>query len=120
MTQPFIPSSFAAKAGARLDVVEAALAGKSAVGHTHAWADITGKPTIPVITQGAHLAAPTGTATTNLPTNYNTLSGLLGLSDGLNSANAAQNAMGGIVNDHKSKITSIISTLEANGMRAAA
>ena len=52
-----------------------------------------------IIAPIAHIAPVSNTITTtgiatNLPTNFNTLSGLLGIANGLNDANTAQNALG--------------------------
>lgn len=62
------------------------------------------------------IANVTGTAADNNPTNFTTLSGLLGIASGLNTANANQNAMADMVNAQETAINDLISyvgTLEA-------
>lgn len=65
-------------------------------------------------------------AVTNLPANYNTLSGLLGLSDGLNTANAAQNDLATkynylatLYNDMVGKFNAVLLQLQTAGMQLA-
>lgn len=74
------------------------------------------------------IADPSGTAGTNAPndavTNYNVITTLLGsLTGAVNAASTKQNAIadivntnGGITNDHKVKITALISACEAAGI----
>lgn len=65
--------------------------------------DLTNKPTIPSFSAQAHIADgatnAADNATTNSVTTYNTLSGLLGIANGLNSANSAQNDLATKYND---------------------
>lgn len=111
----------------RLAAVETALPNKSAVGHTHAYADLTGKPNIPVIVQHPYVAPITATAATNASTNAPTnLTALSILSNEMNTTNQKQNDMGAIVNAHgtmlnavKALLNAVLSTLQANGMRVA-
>lgn len=97
--------------------------------------DLTNKPTIPsaqvqsdwtassglgVIlhkpsTQSAITDA-TGGATNNLPTNYNLVSGLLGVANGLNDANTAQNDMANKLNALVTSYNGLLAKLRTYGV----
>lgn len=95
----------------KVDDLENSISGKAPLIHTHDWDEVTGKPYFFEPIEGDHIAdagtnAPVDAATnaaTDNPTNYNLLSGLLGVAEGLNSANAKQNTMAGIVNANATK-----------------
>lgn len=66
----------------------------------------------------AAISAGATNAATNLPTNYNVLSGLLGVADGLNGGNAAQNDLATKYNALATKLNSLLSHLQTLGLQA--
>lgn len=63
---------------------------------------------------GVANAITTGGISTTLPTNYNLVSGILGLANGLNDANTAQNALSADFIDHVGKFNALLSWLGTN------
>lgn len=69
-------------------------------------------------TAQAHVADAATNATNNSATNYNLVSGVLGLANGLNNANTAQNDLADKYNALATKFNTVLNTLEANGLLA--
>lgn len=91
--------------------VAAALSMLAPVATSGAYADLTGKPTIPTFTAQPHIANVSVVAANNNPTNYTLLSGILGVATGLNTANANQNAMADQLNDLTTKYNTLLAHL---------
>ncbi len=71
-----------------------------------------------VITPSAHISNGATDANTSQATNYNVLSGLLGIAGGLNDANSAQNDLATKYNDLAGKFNTLLAYLEAQGIQA--
>lgn len=74
---------------------------------------------IPVITTCSHIANGATNAANNNLTNYNLVSGVLGIAGGLNTANANQNAMADNLNDLAAKFNTLLADLQTNNILAA-
>lgn len=94
-----IPHTTSAEMTAQVATIMAAIAGKADAGHVHAWAEISNKPTIPVIVQQAHIA--------DAPTDLNVVTTALG-------------SLTGELNNTNGKLNKVFDVLEVNGMLAAA
>lgn len=70
-----------------------------------------------VITPAANISPAATGAETNLPTNYNLVSGILGVAEGLNGANEAQNDLAEKYNALASRFNTLIGHLEAQGLQ---
>lgn len=92
--------------------------------HTHAESDVTGlvtdlagkASTSTVIGTGATLGNAATNANTSQITNYNLLSGVLGLADGLNAANSSQNDLAAKYNDLATKYNTLLAMLKARNV----
>lgn len=80
------------------------------------WIAFDGEAGVPLVGGQAAIAVVSGTAANNNATNYNLVSGVLGLANGLNSANSAQNDMADIVNSLTSKFNTLKSELVSAGI----
>lgn len=74
---------------------------------------------ISTYTPGAKITAGATNAANNNATNYNLLSGLLGVANGLNSGNANQNDLADKYNALAGKFNTLVSHLETLGIQAA-
>lgn len=74
------------------------------------WVGFDGEPLS--ITAQAHINPGATNATTNLATNFNALSALLGLANGLNDSNTAQNDLATKYNDLATRFNSLLTHLE--------
>lgn len=83
-----------------------------------AYSDLSGKPSIPSFTAQAHIANAATNAVDINPTNFNLVSGILGVANGLNSANANQNAMADNLNDLATKFNTLNAHLITLGLQA--
>lgn len=80
------------------------------------WSAIDGEAGVAIAGGQGAIANVSGTAANNNVTNYNLVSGILGLANGLNSSNTAQNDMADIVNNLVSKFNTMKSELVSAGM----
>lgn len=67
----------------------------------------------------AHIEDADTDAVTNLATNYNLATGLLGLADALNTSNSAQNDLASKYNDLATKVNTLFSHLESQELQEA-
>lgn len=89
---------------------------------TQAISTVTGLQTAldgknPLITASSHTSDAATNAVNNNATNYNLVSGVLGVANGLNSANAAQNDLADKYNDLATKFNALLDQLEAQGLK---
>lgn len=64
----------------------------------------------------AHIANGATNAGTSLPTNFNLVSGVLGIANGLNDANSGQNDLATKYNDLATKFNTLLSALQTHGI----
>lgn len=66
----------------------------------------------------AHIANAATGAATNLPTNFNLVSGVLGVANGLNDSNTAQNDLATKYNDLAAKVNTLFAHLQTQNLQS--
>lgn len=77
-----------------------------------------GYATIPNFSAQSHIGNAANNAANNNATNYNLVSGVLGVANGLNSANANQNTIADNLNDLATKFNTLLANLTTLGLQS--